>query len=371
METKMDESIEDDSYLLSDETLDSERANEFVSTFAEHKPQSDALGQRKLGYFMIAIIIVIWVGASFVIQYVETASVGSFTVTFAGTSLFVIYLPIAYCYDKLKLAWRMKSSGTSTYEGLSSLHEHKNQLLDYRTIKAALVLMPLWFGANFFYNSSLCNTSVGASTILSGTSASFTLLIGSFLGIEVVNKYNVSGVIVCLVGIILIGLDASSEGTDADTGTCTKSNSVLGDFYALVSAFFYALYALWVRYAFPDGDKSVRMEILFGYVGFFSILFLGPVFVVLLLTKLEDPSSLTPQIILFIIGNGLINNVLSDYLWGRAVLLTSPTITTVSLSLTMPSSVLLDYVINSVSFSMLSFIGATLVVFGFLFVVSS
>ena len=38
----------------------------------------------------------------------------------------------------------------------------------------------------------------------------------------------------------------------------------------------------------------------------------------------------------FAVGKGLFDNVLSDYLWARAVLLTSPTVASVGLSMQIP-----------------------------------
>ena len=49
---------------------------------------------------------------------------------------------------------------------------------------------------------------------------------------------------------------------------------------------------------------------------------------------------LTGRILGWIVLKGLFDNVLSDYLWARAVMLTTPTIATVGLGLTVPLSVL-------------------------------
>lgn len=49
----------------------------------------------------------------------------------------------------------------------------------------------------------------------------------------------------------------------------------------------------------------------------------------------------------FIVLNGLCDNVLSDYLWARAIVLTSPTVATVGLSLTIPLAFLSDALLGS------------------------
>ena len=50
-------------------------------------------------------------------------------------------------------------------------------------------------------------------------------------------------------------------------------------------------------------------------------------------------AGLTAPVLCLIVLKGLVDNVLSDYLWARAVLLTSPSVATVGLSLTIPMAI--------------------------------
>ena len=50
-------------------------------------------------------------------------------------------------------------------------------------------------------------------------------------------------------------------------------------------------------------------------------------------------ASLSAPVLGLIVLKGLLDNVLSDYLWARAVLLTSPAVATVGLSLTIPMAI--------------------------------
>ena len=50
-------------------------------------------------------------------------------------------------------------------------------------------------------------------------------------------------------------------------------------------------------------------------------------------------ASLTAPVLGLIVLKGLLDNVLSDYLWARAVLLTSPAVATVGVSLTIPMAI--------------------------------
>ena len=63
--------------------------------------------------------------------------------------------------------------------------------------------------------------------------------------------------------------------------------------------------------------------------------------------------------------SGLFNNVISDYLWARSVVLTSSTVATVGLSITIPMAMVADFLVHSQSPTGLSSGGAILVVIGF------
>ena len=66
--------------------------------------------------------------------------------------------------------------------------------------------------------------------------------------------------------------------------------------------------------------------------------------------------------------NGLIGTVLSDYLWLLSVLLTSPVVATLGLSLTIPGSMVADAIIHGSTFAPLYVTGSLLVLVGFVIV---
>ena len=68
----------------------------------------------------------------------------------------------------------------------------------------------------------------------------------------------------------------------------------------------------------------------------------GPIVPILHATGLEDLSPLNAQIGGLLVTKGLLDNVLSDYLWAAAVLLTSPSVATVGMSLTVPLAIVSD-----------------------------
>jgi len=77
--------------------------------------------------------------------------------------------------------------------------------------------------------------------------------------------------------------------------------------------------------------------------------------------------ALTWRVVAILVGNGLINNVLSDYLWGRSVVLTSATVATVGLAITIPCALLSDTILHPGlgSLTVWSVCGASCIVIGF------
>ena len=84
--------------------------------------------------------------------------------------------------------------------------------------------------------------------------------------------------------------------------------------------------------------------------------------------NLDDLTSLTGIVVGFMVLNGLCNNVLSDYLWARAVVLTSPTVATIGVSITIPLALISDFFLHGTTPTILSGSGAFLVLCGFVLV---
>ena len=85
---------------------------------------------------------------------------------------------------------------------------------------------------------------------------------------------------------------------------------------------------------------------------------------------LGNVRSLTLTALAFCFISGFFDDVISDYLWGRSVLLTSPTVATVGLTLTIPMAIVVDLLLGNMSSvsSPLPLVGAGLVVAGFVVV---
>lgn len=83
------------------------------------------------------------------------------------------------------------------------------------------------------------------------------------------------------------------------------------------------------------------------------------------LSGTEHFKHLTWTVFGYMCVSGLFNNVISDYLWARSVVLTSSTVATVGLSITIPLAMVSDLLVHNEAPTGLSGVGAALVIVGF------
>ncbi|KAF8094269.1 hypothetical protein N665_0367s0052 [Sinapis alba] len=370
-----------------------------------------------LGLTYILAVAMIWIAASFVVQSVVDAGVSPFLITFICNSLFVVYLPLfeigRYLEDAYGsiLFWRSKRShllelvesekdvllgqggvvsegsgsggvvarevdGTSGIEsGVESVElevdvsgskglDEKGRWTRMRVAKVSLVICPFWFLAQLTFNLSLKYTTVTSNTILSSSSSLFTFLVSLiFLG-EKFTWLKLFSVLLCMSGTIIVSL-----GDSESNSTATAKNPLLGDVLSLLSAAFYAVYITLIRKKLPDEDDDERngrfsMAQLLGFLGLFNFFIFLPVALILNFTKRERFNALTLKQLGLVVGKGLLDNVLSDYLWAKAVLLTTTTVATAGLTIQVPLAAIVDSLAgNKPSFT--DYIGAAAVMVGF------
>lgn len=238
--------------------------------------------------------------------------------------------------------------------------------------KLSLEFCLLWFLANYCVSACLKYTTVASSTILTSTSSAFTLIFGRFFGVENFSLRKVIAVLASLAGIILISsVDLSGNNTDdehrGDFPEKSLRDIAIGDALAFLSAILYGLYAAFMKKRIGD-ESRVNMLIFFGLVGLINVVLLWPGLIILHFTGLErfelPPSS---RVTIIILSNSMCSLV-SDLAWAYAVLLTSPIVVTVGLSMTIPLSLVGQILLNSQTASPLYWVGALLVVLSFVFV---
>ncbi|KAL0419659.1 UNVERIFIED_CONTAM: putative vacuolar membrane protein [Sesamum radiatum] len=373
-----------------------------------------------LGLIYIFAVGAIWIAASFVVQSVVDGGVSPFLVTYICDSLFVLLIPLVEILRYLEdnhgswLFWRKREDtnlqelraaeekvlledyeagaqakglksdvivlkgndvdhhkegeampeqhGVPEYVGSRGL-DAKGRWTRLRTAKVSLLICPFWFLAQLTFNLSLKYTSVTSNTILSSSSSLFTFLVALvFLG-EKFTWLKLISVLLCMGGTIIVSLGDSKAGS-----SLVASNPVTGDILALASSAFYAVYTTLLRHKLPDEDDEVQgrvsMAQVLGFLGLFNLLLFLPVALILEFTKLENFHVLSGRDLGLIVGKGLLDNVLSDYLWAKAVLLTTTTVATAGLSIQVPLAAIVDSLTGNAP-HLLEYIGAAVVMVGF------
>jgi len=168
------------------------------------------------------------------------------------------------------------------------------------------------------------------------------------------------GVGLGMAGSILTGLhDVEDDKKEENDGR------LWGDALGLLSAVGYGAYAVMIRVLLPHDESLVNMQLFLGFVGLWNCILLAPVAIF----QLSSLVSLSWIVFGFVVLKGLLDNVLSDYLWARAVVLTSATVATVGLGLTIPLAFCSDVVLGRPNVLDVSSIGGALsVLLGFILV---
>jgi len=141
---------------------------------------------------------------------------------------------------------------------------------------------------------------------------------------------------------------------------------LLGEAFGLFAAIGYGSYTVIIRVLCPADENKVSMQLLFGYVGLLNLIFGAPVMIMIFIRT--QGVGLSKLIFLWLVTKGLFDNVLSDYLWARAIVLTSATVATTGLGLTIPLAFLSDAVIHETTPTIHSGISGLSVLIGFILV---
>lgn len=239
-----------------------------------------------------------------------------------------------------------------------------------QTVKLGLEFCLLWFLANYFAAACLEYTTVASSTILASTSSIWTLLCGSIMRVERFTLRKFIGVCASLAGVVLISsVDVSGE-TDENRGTFphkTPRELAIGDAMAFISAVLYGFYAVFMKKRIGDESK-VNMPLFFGLVGTLNVFLLWPGMIILHLTGIETFQLPPTNKILTIVLVNSATSLVSDFCWAYSMLLTSPLIVTVGLSLTIPMSLVGQMILDKQYSSPLYWVGAAIMVVSFLFI---
>lgn len=338
-----------------------------------------------------------------------------FLLTYIGSTLFVLLLPSRMIWERRRwlcpmissnsddegdvIPWetqapyeQIPTSSSLADEGLSMLPamRPKMVLLSHRQhFDIAMKIAPVWFISNFAYNASLKHTSITSSTVLASTGSLFTFLFAIVSKDEKFTLLKLLGVLFGVLGSALTGWSdigqrsdslPGSNATFVDAGVAEESyylqtpsnphtdRALFGDFLGLLSAAGYGTYTVMIRLLCPHEEETYSMQLLLGYIGLVNGLSLLPITIYLMFISRSSTTihNLTLVVFGYLVAKGMLDNVLSDYLWARAVMLTSATVATVGLGLTIPLAFFSDWFMgNADVVNTQSICGAVSVLIGF------
>ncbi|KAI8374741.1 uncharacterized protein BYT42DRAFT_615869 [Radiomyces spectabilis] len=344
---------------------------------AQHQPRRRYLG----GVLALIAVVFIWVASSFAMNSIfgEQEYNKPFLVTYLNTATFSFYLLSLFSVNKKSLSGEYTKINTQSSQPnttVTDLSANESQLSCHHklstteTVKLSFAFCILWFFANYTTNASLAYTSVASSTILASMSGLFTLGIGAIFKVEKLNTVKVLSVVISFAGVILVSYSDQLRKVpfDGDTAATAATNApapLIGDILALLGAIFYGCYTTMLKLKIGDEDR-INMPLFFGFVGLFNLLLLWPAFPLLDWLGIETfQLPYSPTLWAMVLLNAFIGTFLSDYLWLLAMLMTSPLVVTLGISLTIPLALLGDVVFKGFIPSFQYAAGAILVVAGF------
>ncbi|KAI1104896.1 hypothetical protein F4804DRAFT_169755 [Jackrogersella minutella] len=365
------------------------------------------VARRTLGISLLLVTVFLWTVSNFLASSIFSDHTYDkpFFLVYVNTSMFALsMIPISIKYvtqngglsrvkGQIIHEWRNRHGGaerlkmedeedltagehllvddTGSLEAADLPRPSPDKLTFFETARLSLEFSMIWFFGNYFASACLEYTSVASVTILTSTSSVWTLIFCAAMRIEAFSVRKLAGVLASLAGIILIStVDLSGADNDDSRGNFPHKSQrqiAIGDAMAFISAVVYGLYVVVMKMRIGNEDR-VNMPLFFGLVGCCNIVILWPLFFILHFTGIE-PFEFPPtgKIWLIIILNS-ISSFVSDMSWAYAMLLTTPLVVTVGLSLTIPLSLIGEMIQYAQYSSFVYWIGAAIVLVSFIFI---
>ncbi|CAD7701756.1 unnamed protein product [Ostreobium quekettii] len=134
--------------------------------------------------------------------------------------------------------------------------------------------------------------------------------------------------------------------SDKDSGGSEGTHKLWGDILAVVAAMTYSVYTIMLRKRLPD-DDHVDMALFLGYLGLILTFTIGAILWLLIVADAVKVVGWPKGALGWAVVKGLLDNVLSDYLWARAVVLIGPTPATAGLLMQWPISIVADLLLGN------------------------
>ncbi|XP_064079213.1 solute carrier family 35 member F5-like isoform X2 [Macrobrachium nipponense] len=236
-----------------------------------------------------------------------------------------------------------------------------NKLTIKEVMKISSIFCLLWFLGNYGYQIALSDTQAGVVNVISSTSGLFTLMLAAIFPSSISDKFTLSKlatVFLMVAGVVLVSLeDISLEGSSVPVGVV----------WSLVGAILYACYMVFLKRKVPTEDR-MDFSMFFGFVGLFNTILLWPGFPLLDALGWETFQLPNKSQWLYMSINGLVGTVFSELLWLWGCFLTSSLMATLSLSLTIPLTMIVDTWVKNIEYSYIFYIGSVPMMLSFVIV---
>ncbi|KAK4295034.1 hypothetical protein Pmani_032369 [Petrolisthes manimaculis] len=244
---------------------------------------------------------------------------------------------------------RLSFSASMRAEQLAMREANKLPIIE--VMKISFIFCLLWFAGNYAYQLALSDTKAAIVNIISSASGLFTLVLAAIFPSALADKFTLSkllAVMLMVCGVVLVSLeDLSIEDKKLPVGVL----------WALAGSILYACYMVFLKRKVPTEDR-MDITMFFGFVGLFNMLILWPGFFLLDLVGWEKFQLPNLQQLLYMSVNGLVGTVLSEWLWLWGCYLTSSLMGTLSLSLTIPLTMMVDIWVKNVNYTLKIYAGA-------------
>ena len=184
------------------------------------KMMTKMMRKKTRGYLAVFLVSAIWVCASFIVKDLERVG-DPLTLTALFNALFLVYWPVemkGYFYhlaEKKKRRYhhyamfrKWKESNVST-RGMSSI------LRENEALRCYVIVPPLFFLAQFYFNKSLQFVSVTVNTALSSVAPALTYVFGIYRGLE--KPVRDSNGFLKALGLVAIGVVLTAVADDETT----------------------------------------------------------------------------------------------------------------------------------------------------------
>jgi drug/metabolite transporter (DMT)-like permease len=185
------------------------------------KMMTKMMRKKTRGYLAVFLVSAIWVCASFIVKDLERVG-DPLTLTALFNALFLVYWPVemkGYFYhlaEKKKkkryhhyaMFRKWKESNVST-RGMSSI------LRENEALRCYVIVPPLFFLAQFYFNKSLQFVSVTVNTALSSVAPALTYVFGIYRGLE--KPVRDSNGFLKALGLVAIGVVLTAVADDETT----------------------------------------------------------------------------------------------------------------------------------------------------------